>query len=232
MNTDSISCQSIHKSFRTGETTNHVLKDISLQIEAGKLTLVVGPSGSGKSTLLAVLSGLLVPSQGEVITLGTNLWQLNQTAIDQFRLQNCSFIFQGFNLFPSLTALEQIILPLQYSGLSEADCQQRAKTTLEHVGLGHRLHARPLTLSGGEKQRVAIARALAKDPKLIFADEPTSALDSKNGQVVIELLHRAAREFGATVLCVTHDPRLLKHADRVIEIEDGCITQDKEGIHA
>ena len=113
MNTDSISCQSIHKSFRTGETTNHVLKDISLQIEAGKLTLVVGPSGSGKSTLLAVLSGLLVPSQGEVITLGTNLWQLNQTAIDQFRLQNCSFIFQGFNLFPSLTALEQIILPLQ-----------------------------------------------------------------------------------------------------------------------
>ena len=125
--------------------------------------------------------------------------------------------------------MQQVILPLQYAGIPEKNAITQARETLQRVGLGHRLNTRPLTLSGGEKQRVAIARAMAKDPKLIFADEPTSALDSENGQIVIGLLHRAAREFGATVLCVTHDPRLLKHADRVIEIEDGVITNDTCG---
>lgn len=226
MNNDySIICKDIHHSFSTGETTNHVLKGISLEIEAGKLTIIVGPSGSGKSTLLAILSGLLQPSAGKVFVLGTDLWSLSRGKIDRFRLDNCSFIFQGFNLFSALTAKEQVILPLQYAGVKDKRAQQQAIETLKNVGLGHRLDARPLTLSGGEKQRVAIARAMAKDPKLIFADEPTSALDSRNGQIVIKLLHEAAITFGATVLCVTHDPRLLGHADRIIGIEDGSITE-------
>jgi putative ABC transport system ATP-binding protein len=135
-------------------------------------------------------------------------------------------VFQGFNLFPALTAEEQVALPLTYQGLKSAEARRRAVEALAAVGLEARRHLRPLELSGGEKQRVAIARALAKQPQLIFADEPTSALDSANGQTVVRLLHEAARSRGAAVLCVTHDPRLLEHADRVVSLEDGQIRSD------
>ena len=205
-----IEAKGLVKRFKTGRSWVEVLKGVDFDARHGDLTMVMGPSGSGKSTLIANLSGLLKPDQ-----------------IDRFRLDHCGFIFQGFNLFPSLTALQQVMTVLKYQGLSSADAKKRATTALEEVGLGHRLHQRPNALSGGEKQRVAIARALAKDPQILFADEPTSALDGENGQVVIRLLRRAATEHGAAVICVTHDPRLEAWADRVIHIEDGRILDDQ-----
>lgn len=216
----------ISKSFTVGKTILPVLQDQSLDIYPGELTLLVGPSGSGKSTMLSILSGLLRPDAGEVHALGENLWHLSGSEIDRFRLDHCGFVFQGFNLFPALTALEQVILPLQYVGIRGKEALRRAQDALDMVGLGGRTHLRPMELSGGEKQRVAIARAMVKNPKLLFADEPTSALDGANGRVVVSLLHTMARERGTTVLGVTHDPRLLEHADRVVHLEDGHILKD------
>jgi putative ABC transport system ATP-binding protein len=167
------------------------------------------------------------PDEGEVLALGENLWTKKTGKIDRFRLDHCGFIFQGFNLFPSLDATEQVAQVLKYCGVEKREAHRRATAALEAVGLGARLHQKPAELSGGEKQRVAIARALAKSPALIFADEPTSALDSVNGQVVIKLLHEAARERGAAIIVVTHDPRLEAHADRVIHMEDGKILDDR-----
>ncbi|CAG0969474.1 sulfonate transport system ATP-binding protein [Myxococcaceae bacterium] len=223
----SIVATDVRRSFGSGANTNEVLRGVSIEIRPGELTLIVGPSGSGKSTLLSVLSGLLRPGSGHVSVLGETLWDLDEEAIDAFRLRHCGFVFQGFNLFPALTALEQVVLPLQYGGVRGPEAMRRAIDALESVGLGARLDLRPQELSGGEKQRVAIARALAKEPELVFADEPTSALDRDNGRIVIELLHRAATQRGATVLAVTHDPRLVAHADRVLRIEDGGITADE-----
>lgn len=222
----SISVANIHRAFVTGKIVVPVLKDIELQIMPGELTMIMGPSGSGKSTLLAVLSGLTRPDKGNVVALGTPLWSLNQKQIDAFRLKYCGFIFQGFNLFSALTAIEQVMLPLKYTRIATPEVKNAAWNALREVGLAEKANQRPLELSGGEKQRVAIARALVKSPKLIFADEPTSALDSENGAMVISLLHQAARLHNATVLVVTHDPRLLPHADRIIQMEDGHIYSD------
>ena len=219
--------ESLQKSFVTGSVRTDVLRGLSIEIEAGELTLVSGPSGCGKSTLLAILSGLLKPDAGRAIALGQDLARLAPTELERFRLHNTGFVFQGFNLFPALDALEQVALPLGYLGLDDATARSRARRALEEVGLESRLALRPAELSGGEKQRVAIARALAKEPKLLFADEPTSALDAANGQVVIDTLHRIARTHGATVLCVSHDPRLVAHADRVLAMEDGRILSDR-----
>ncbi len=217
------------KRFRTGKKHwIEVLKGVDFDARHGDLTMVMGPSGSGKSTLIAALSGLLRPEEGRVDALDVDdLWKLSGPRIDRFRLEHCGFIFQGFNLFPALTALQQVTTVLRYQGLSAAEARRQATASLEEVGLGHRLHQRPSILSGGEKQRVAIARALAKNPQILFADEPTSALDGENGQVVIRLLRRAATEHGAAVICVTHDPRLEAWADRVIHIEDGVIIDDQ-----
>ena len=223
----SITATDINRSFTTGKTVNHVLKAISLQIFPGEVTMSMGPSGSGKSTLLAVLSGLTRPDTGNVIALDTHIWTLTETQIDVFRLRNCGFIFQGFNLFSALTAIEQVMLPLKYAHFTHNEAEKAARHVLQEVGLADKESLRPLELSGGEKQRVAIARALVKSPKLIFADEPTSALDSENGALVISLLHQATQQHNATVLVVTHDPRLISHADRIIEMEDGMIRSDK-----
>lgn len=217
----------ISKAFTSGKITQQVIKNSSLSIWPGELTLIVGPSGSGKSTMLSMLSGLLRPDEGHVHALGVDLWALDNKALDRFRLKNCGFVFQGFNLFASLTALSNVVLPVQYLGMAEGEAKRRAQAALAEVGLAERTHLRPIELSGGEKQRVALARALVKDPKLIFADEPTSSLDSTNGQIVIDLLKRIAAEHGATVLGVTHDPRLLSHADRVIYLEDGVVTHEE-----
>jgi putative ABC transport system ATP-binding protein len=222
-----IQARGLVKRFKTGRTHIEVLKDMDFEATHGDLTMVMGPSGSGKSTLIATLSGLLKPEQGRVGTLGLdNLWNLSSGKIDKFRLDHCGFIFQGFNLFPALTALQQVTTVLKYQGVGKDEARRRAQAALEEVGLGARINQRPSELSGGEKQRVAIARCLAKNPQLIFADEPTSALDGENGQVVIRLLRRAATEHGAAVICVTHDPRLEAWADRVIHIEDGRILDD------
>ena len=223
-----VEARGLVKRFKSGKAFVEVLKKVDFDARHGDLTMVMGPSGSGKSTLIAALSGLLRPEEGRVDTLDVDdLWKLSAGKIDRFRLDHCGFIFQGFNLFPALTALQQVEVVLKFQGLTPDKAKKRATLALEEVGLGHRLHQRPAALSGGEKQRVAIARALAKDPQILFADEPTSALDGENGQVVIRLLRRAATEHGAAVICVTHDPRLEAWADRVIKIEDGVIVSDE-----
>jgi len=222
-----LSAQSIGKSFVTGEVRTDVLRDLSIDILPAELSLVSGPSGCGKSTLLAILSGLLEPDSGHVFALGEDLARLRPAALERFRLRHTGFVFQGFNLFPALTALEQVMLPLDYLGFDSASARRRAELVLDEVGLASRMQLKPAELSGGEKQRVAIARALAKEPQLLFADEPTSALDAANGQIVIDTLHRIARTHGATVLCVSHDPRLISHADRVLAMEDGKILSDR-----
>jgi putative ABC transport system ATP-binding protein len=219
-----IAARGLRKSFKAGQMKVEVLKGIDLLIEPGEIALVMGPSGSGKSTLLAAVSGLLKPDAGSVVALGDSIWSMSRRKIDRFRLKNCGFIFQGFNLFPALTASQQVQVVLKFMKQKGAARKAAAEGALTDVGLGHRLHNRPDRLSGGEKQRVAIARALAKKPRLIFADEPTSALDGENGHIVMELLRKCAKEQGATVLCVTHDARLAVFADRIITIEDGVIT--------
>lgn len=219
-----IEARGITKSFKAGQIKVEVLKGIDLLIAPGEIVLVMGPSGSGKSTLLAAVSGLMKPDSGSVIALDQNIWKMPRKNIDRFRLSNCGFIFQGFNLFPALTASQQVQVVLKFMKQKGAARKKAAEGALADVGLGHRFNNRPDRLSGGEKQRVAIARALAKKPKLIFADEPTSALDGENGNVVMTLLRKCAKEQGATVLCVTHDARLATFADRIITIEDGRIT--------
>jgi putative ABC transport system ATP-binding protein len=227
--TPTVSLQARHvtKSFASGPIHHTVLHDLTLDVRAGELTLISGPSGCGKSTLLAILSGLQGADQGQVIALGQDLGVLSMRELERFRLQHTGFVFQGFNLFPALNALEQVELPLSYLGLAPGEARRRAMASLEEVGLGPRMTLRPSELSGGEKQRVAIARALAKEPGLLFADEPTSALDAANGQTIIDMLHRIARTHGTTVLCVSHDPRLVGHADRVLAMEDGRILSDR-----
>ncbi|WP_442878817.1 ABC transporter ATP-binding protein [Comamonas sp.] len=216
----------LEKSFVSGIVQVHVLQGLSVSLQPGELSLISGPSGCGKSTLLSLMSGLQKPDGGRAMALGQDLAKMSIGALEKFRLRHTGFVFQGFNLFPALTALEQVQLPLGYMGLKNSETLRRAKDALDEVGLSHRSHMRPAQLSGGEKQRVAIARAIAKQPQLLFADEPTSALDAESGQRVIDLLHRAARSHGTTVLCVSHDPRLVRHADRVLGMEDGAIRSD------
>ncbi|MEO8747810.1 MAG: ABC transporter ATP-binding protein [Rhodanobacter sp.] len=216
----------VSKAFTSGRVHTQVLDGLSLRIEPAELTLISGPSGCGKSTLLAILSGLQAVDRGRVMALDSDLGQLDLRALEQFRLLHTGFVFQGFNLFPALSALEQVELPLDYLGLTRKEARDQAVQSLDEVGLGHRMRLRPSELSGGEKQRVAIARALAKRPDLLFADEPTSSLDAANGQMVVDILHRIARTHRTTVLCVSHDPRLIHHADRVLVMEDGRILSD------
>jgi len=215
------------KRFKTGRTHIEVLKSVDFEALHGEVTMVMGPSGSGKSTLVATLSGLLKPDAGQVSAMGEDLWSYKPGRIDRFRLDHCGFIFQGFNLFSSLTALQQVEIILKYQGVAKRERRERAANALMEVGLETKMGQRPSELSGGEKQRVAIARCIAKAPQLLFADEPTSALDGENGQIVIQLLQRAAKAHGAAVICVTHDIRLEAYADRVIHLEDGRVTEDR-----
>ncbi|MGH7170962.1 MAG: ABC transporter ATP-binding protein, partial [Gemmataceae bacterium] len=213
------------RSFGSGETKTTVLRDVSLDLYGGEVSLLMGPSGSGKSTLLAVMSGLLRPDSGEVIALGQRLWELSERAQRQFRLRHCGFIFQGFNLFPSLTAREQLEMVLRWGeGASEREANRRVEEALARLNLAPRGDLTADQLSGGEKQRVAIARALLKDPSFCFADEPTSSLDWSHGEQVIQLLRTAARERGATIFIVAHDSRIVPYADRVYYLEDGRLT--------
>ena len=222
----SLEAVNVSKSFLSGEVRLHVLQRLSVAIYPGQLTLISGPSGCGKSTLLSLLSGLQSPDGGQTFALGSALDRMSRRRLERFRLLHTGFVFQGFNLFPALTAREQVELPLGYLGTRSAEAARRAMRALDEVGMTQRAHAYPAQLSGGEKQRVAIARALAKEPQLLFADEPTSALDADNGQKVIDILHRIAVSHGTTVLCVSHDPRLVRHADRVLTMEDGVIRND------
>ena len=226
-----IQAHGVYKRFKTGRTHIEVLKRVDFDANHGEVTMVMGPSGSGKSTLVAALSGLLRPDEGKVSALNQDIWGLRSGKLDRFRLDHCGFIFQGFNLFSALTALQQVQIILKYQGHPPKVAREKAAMALTEVGMEMRMTQRPSELSGGEKQRVAIARCIAKEPQLLFADEPTSALDGENGQVVIKLIQRAAKEYGAAVICVTHDPRLEAYADRVIHLEDGLIMSDRRVDH-
>ncbi len=215
--------EGLRKAYASGGRNTVVLKGVDFEAAFGKLTMILGSSGSGKSTLMALISGLLRPDAGQIRALGVELWQLASKEIDRFRLDNCGFIFQRFNLFPALNALDQVALILRYMGVKDADAKDRARETLSRVGLRDKLSLRHSEMSGGEKQRVATARALVKEPRLIFADEPTSALDSENAAMIIKLLNSAARERNAAIIVVTHDIKLRQSAHRVIELEDGQI---------
>jgi putative ABC transport system ATP-binding protein len=190
------------------------------------MVLLMGPSGSGKSTLLAVLSGLLHPDSGTVLAHGQDLWKLSDRGREQFRLKHFGFIFQGYNLFPALTARQQLEMVLRWGqGFSSGIARKKAEEMLTLLGLGDKIRSRPAELSGGEKQRVAIGRALVKEPTFCFADEPTSALDWGHGEQVIELLRTAAHERGATILVVAHDARIIPYVDQVYNLEDGCLLE-------
>ena len=212
--------------FQTGHQICQVLNGVDCEIKSGDIQLLMGPSGSGKTTLLSILAGLLTPAAGQVYLLGEEITNMSRTKLAQFRLQNIGFIFQNFNLFPALTASENIELVLNFKGIPGRTARKQAQVLLEQVGLETQAHQKPGDLSGGQKQRVAIARALAGKPRLIMADEPTAALDSRSGQTVIALLRSLAKEQGCTVLMVTHDPRIVKVADCVAQLEDGVLKQD------
>jgi putative ABC transport system ATP-binding protein len=214
----------LRRAFGSGSDASVPLRDVSLDLRPGQLTLLMGPSGSGKTTLLAVLSGLLPPDDGQVIALGEDLWRLPEARREEFRLRHCGFIFQGCNLFPALNVRQQLEMVLCWGlGTSAAEARRPVAEMLELLGLADKAERRAQDLSGGEKQRVAIGRALIKEPAFCFADEPTSALDWERGEQVIELLRLAAHERGTTVLVVGHDPRLVELADRVLELEDGTL---------
>jgi len=219
-------CEGLMREFGSGEGRTQAVDDVSFELRPGELNLLMGPSGSGKSTLLAVLSGLLRPDEGQVRALGQNLWDMSEDELERFRLKHCSYIFQGYNLFPALTAREQLEIVLRWGeGCTGPEARKRAERVLDRLGLARKAHLRPNQLSGGEKQRVAIGRALVKNPSFVFADEPTAALDWENGQQVIELLNESARERGAMVLVVTHDHRLTPFADHVFTMDDGRLSQ-------
>ncbi|MBB1126366.1 ABC transporter ATP-binding protein [Thiospirillum jenense] len=200
-----------------GDTAVRALDTVNLQIGAGEIVAMMGPSGSGKTTLLMVLGGLLQPTLGEVQIRGQSLTGLSETQRARLRLTLMGFIFQSYNLFPALTALENVQLALELKRRPSRE----AAPLLEQVGLGHRRHSYPAKLSGGEKQRVAIARALAGDPGILLADEPTAALDTKHGMAVVELLRTIAHEQGRAIVMVTHDPRVGPMSDRLVTIADG-----------
>jgi putative ABC transport system ATP-binding protein len=218
--------RSLTRSFGSGETATTALHGVSLDLYPGEVGLLMGPSGSGKSTLLAVLSGLLRPHAGQVLALKQDLWHMSDRQRQAFRLQHCGFIFQGYNLFPALTARQQLEMVLRWGqGVSSREARQRTEEMLALLGLSKKSGLRPTQLSGGEKQRVAIGRALIKEPAFCFADEPTSALDWAHGEQAIDLLRSAARERGTTVLIVAHDPRIVPYADRVFHLDDGCLAE-------
>ncbi|MDB5972574.1 MAG: transporter ATP-binding protein [Hydrocarboniphaga sp.] len=223
----SIEAVGLSRVYGRGAAARTVLDQLSLRLWPGELTLLIGASGSGKSTLLAALGGLLRPQSGSVTVLHTGIWSLSDADLERFRFRHFGFVFQGFNLFPALTAVEQVALPLKFAGVAPAIAIGRARDALDEMGLSARSKLRPALMSGGEKQRVAIARALVTEPDVLLADEPTSALDSANSEVVIGLLKKIARERHATVLTVTHDPRLSGHADRIVEMRDGVIISDE-----
>lgn len=205
-----------------GAESTPVLQGIDLEIPQGEVQLLMGPSGSGKTTLLSILAGILTPTSGQVSLLGHEITTMSREELARFRLENIGFVFQGFNLFPALTAAENVEVALKVKGLRRSSVRRRkALELLDQVGLSHRVNFLPKDLSGGQKQRVAIARALAGNPQIIMADEPTAALDSQSGHAVIDLLCRLAKEGGRTVLMVTHDPRIVDVADHIAYLEDG-----------
>jgi putative ABC transport system ATP-binding protein len=218
-----LEARDIIKTHGSGATQVQALKGVNFDLMPGELTLLMGPSGSGKTTLLSILGCILTPTSGSLQLAGISATGMNAEELANLRRQHVGFVFQAYNLVPTLTAIENVMLALDLRGVPLSQAPDLAEEALEQVRLSHRADANPSKLSGGEKQRVAIARALAGSPSVILADEPTAALDSENGKAVMELLQRVAKDTNRAVLAVTHDHRTLEYADRIIRIEDGRI---------
>ena len=216
--------QGLTKEYRSGDHFLTVLRDVSFSLPQGAFVAIVGPSGSGKTTLLGLLAGLDTPTRGTVLLDGADLCALDEDERARLRGEKVGFVFQTFQLIPTLTAAENVQVPLELRGDSGA--AGRARDLLERVGLGDRLHHFPSQLSGGEQQRVAIARAFSNAPRILFADEPTGNLDTDTGARIVELLEELNRESGSTILLVTHDPALAAHARRTIRLMDGAVVGD------
>jgi putative ABC transport system ATP-binding protein len=223
MNNIAVKTNTVCKGFGAGETRTEVLKDVNFEARMGELLMLVGPSGCGKTTLLSVIAGTLGVDRGEVEVFDSPLHSLDKQAVTRFRAANIGFIFQQYNLIPTLNCIENVSVPLRIRGIKAAIAEKKAAEMLETVGLGKRMQHRPNMLSGGQQQRVAIARALVHEPKLIICDEPTAALDSENGAKVMEILKNVAAKPDRCVIIVTHDNRIFKYADRMTHMEDGRI---------
>ncbi len=220
---DTISISNVNLSLGTGAARVHILKDISLRVASGEALGLIGPSGSGKSTLLMVMAGLERPDSGEVVVGGTPFNALDEDELARFRGREVGIVFQSFHLIPTMTALENVAVPLELAGVAEA--ATRAAQELASVGLGDRLHHYPTQLSGGEQQRVALARALAPDPAILVADEPTGNLDETTGKQIVDLIFSKHAERGMTLVLVTHDHSLAERCDRVVRLRSGRVEQ-------
>jgi putative ABC transport system ATP-binding protein len=218
-----VQCRNVVKSYGAGGAKVMALRGIDLDVHTGELLMLVGPSGCGKTTLISVIAGILDQDSGDCRVLGENLLAMGQRAKTKFRGQNVGFVFQAFNLLPTLSAAENAAVPLLINGVKRSQALARAKEMLARVGLGDRSHSLPAQLSGGQQQRVAIARALVHDPKLIVCDEPTSALDHETGHKVMELLRQVAMAEGRSLVIVTHDQRIFGFADRIAKMDDGHV---------
>jgi putative ABC transport system ATP-binding protein len=225
MNNWVIEANEVTKVYRMGEVEVRALNGLTLKIQRGEVTAIMGPSGSGKSTLMNILGCLDLPSSGEYFLDGENVAGMNDNQLAQVRNRKVGFVFQSFNLLPRASALSNVELPLRYSGQKNGNRRKAAKATLEAVGLGDRMNHRPSELSGGQQQRVAIARALVNSPSIVMADEPTGNLDSKSGNEIMELLLKMNQERGVTLIIVTHDPQVARHTQRIIHIRDGQVEE-------
>lgn len=216
------------RDFKIGEMETHALRGVNLSIEDGEFTALVGPSGSGKTTLLQLIGLLDQPTSGQVYINGTDATRLNRNQRADLRKGTIGFIFQFFALIPTLTAYENVEMPLLLNGTKPAERKSRVNEVLEAVGLSDRAHHRPDQLSGGQQQRVAVARALAINPRVILADEPTANLDTENGKQVMDIMARLNKDTGVTFIFATHDPRVIGYANRVVTLQDGIITKDSK----
>ncbi len=221
--------ENVTRKFKIGNVETQALRGVNLSIEAGEFTALVGPSGSGKTTLLQLIGCLDQPTSGRVMINGKDVSQLNRNQRADIRRGTIGFIFQFFALIPTLTAYENVEMPLLLVGQSSSERRSRVMELLEAVGLADRAHHRPDQLSGGEQQRVAVARALATNPTLVLADEPTANLDTPNGKQVMETMERLNKETGVTFVFATHDPRVIQYARRVVTLRDGMIVENNGG---
>ena len=215
--------ENLVEEYLLGKVVVPALRGVNLKIKRGEFAVIMGPSGSGKSTLLNLIGGLQKPTGGRVLINGVDLSTLNENQLAIFRRKNVGFVFQAYNLIPTLTAIENVELPMIFYNIPPNERKRRAEKLLHSLGLGDRLHHRPSELSGGEQQRVSIARALANNPEIILADEPTGNLDTKTGRRIMEEIVKVNRDFGKTIVMVTHDPEVAHFGDRIIHIRDGKI---------
>ncbi len=223
-----IEVKDLYKIYRLGEERVRALNGVSFQIRRGQFCSIVGTSGSGKSTLLNMLAGLEPPTKGEIILIGEHMEHKKENQLVRFRREHVGFIFQSYNLLPSMTALENIALPLSFQGVGRKKRLQEAEKMLKLVGLSRYAKHRPTQMSGGQQQRVGMARALVVSPEIIFADEPTGNLDSRTSEEMMGLMRDVVTKQGRTLVMVTHDDHLAAYADKIIRIQDGLIIEDKE----